>query len=34
VLQIVLPEDSPQAREAAASLQKLYNLDVRRDVVL
>ncbi|HTO97021.1 MAG TPA: DnaJ C-terminal domain-containing protein [Myxococcales bacterium] len=34
VLQIVLPEDSPKAREAAAALQKLYNLDVRRDLVL
>ncbi len=34
VLQIVLPEDSPQAREAAATLQKLYKFDVRRNVVL
>jgi len=34
VLQIVLPEDSPQSREAAAALQKLYKMDVRKDVVL
>ncbi|MGZ6124396.1 MAG: DnaJ C-terminal domain-containing protein [Myxococcales bacterium] len=34
VLQIVLPEDSPQAREAAAAMQKLYKSDVRRGVVL
>ncbi len=34
VLQIVLPEDSPQAREAAAEMQKLYKSDVRRNVVL
>ncbi len=34
VLQIVLPENSPQSREAAAALQKLYKMDVRRDVVL
>jgi molecular chaperone DnaJ len=34
VLQIVLPADSPQAREAAASLQGLYKSDVRKDVVL
>jgi molecular chaperone DnaJ len=34
VLQIVLPDDSPQAREAAAGLQKLYKTDVRKDVVL
>ena len=34
VLQIVLPDDSPQAREAAAALQKLYKSDVRKDVVL
>ena len=34
VLQIVLPEDSPKAREAAAALQKLYTVDVRRNVVL
>lgn len=34
VLEIVLPEDSPQAREAAATLQKLYKTDVRKDVVL
>jgi curved DNA-binding protein len=34
VLQIVLPEDSPQAREAAAALQKLYKRDVREGLVL
>ena len=34
VLQIVLPPDSPQAREAAAALQTLYKSDVRKDVVL
>ncbi|HET9752548.1 MAG TPA: DnaJ C-terminal domain-containing protein, partial [Myxococcales bacterium] len=34
VLQILLPPDSPQAREAAASLQALYKSDVRKDVVL
>jgi molecular chaperone DnaJ len=34
VLQIVLPEDSPKAREAAATLQKLFTVDVRRNVVL
>jgi molecular chaperone DnaJ len=34
VLEIVLPEDSPQAREATAALQKLYKTDVRKDVVL
>jgi curved DNA-binding protein len=34
VLQIVLPEDSPEAREAAAALQKLYKGDVRKNVVL
>jgi molecular chaperone DnaJ len=34
VLQVVLPSDSPQAREAAAALQKLYKIDVRKDVVL
>jgi len=34
VLQIVLPPDSPEAREAAASLQRLYKSEVRRDVVL
>jgi DnaJ-class molecular chaperone len=34
VLQIVLPDDSPQAREAAAAMQKLYKTDVRKDVVL
>jgi molecular chaperone DnaJ len=34
VLQIVLPSDSPQAREAAAVLQRLYKNDVRKDVVL
>jgi chaperone protein DnaJ len=34
VLQIVMPPDSPQAREAAALLQQLYKNDVRRDVVL
>ena len=34
VLQIVLPPDSPEAREAAAALQKLYKDDVRKDVVL
>ena len=34
VLQIVLPEDSPKAREGAAALQKLYTVDVRKDVVL
>jgi curved DNA-binding protein len=34
VLQIVLPPDSPQAREAVRTLAKLYPDDVRRDVVL
>jgi curved DNA-binding protein len=34
VLQIVLPPDSPQAREAVAELQKLYPDDVRRDLGL
>jgi DnaJ-class molecular chaperone len=34
VLQIVLPEDSPEARQAATALQKLYQGDVRKDVVL
>jgi molecular chaperone DnaJ len=34
VLQIVLPSDSAQAREAAAALQRLYKNDVRKDVVL
>jgi molecular chaperone DnaJ len=34
VLQIVLPPDSPEAREAAASLQRLYKSEVRKDVVL
>jgi curved DNA-binding protein len=34
VLQIVVPEDSPAAREAAAALQKLYKRDVRAGVVL
>ncbi|HMC33544.1 MAG TPA: DnaJ C-terminal domain-containing protein, partial [Myxococcales bacterium] len=34
VLQIVLPQDSPQAREAATLLQQLYKNDVRKDVVL
>ena len=34
VLQIVLPEDSAKAREAAATLQKLFTVDVRKDVVL
>ena len=34
VLQIVLPPDSPEAREAAAALQALYKSDVRKDVVL
>ena len=34
VLQIVLPNDSPQARDAAAALQRLYKTDVRRGVVL
>src|SRR5262249_15297672 len=34
VLQIVMPDDSPAAREAAAALQKLYKTDVRKDVVL
>ena len=34
VLQIVMPPDSPQAREAAVALQKLYKSDVRKDVVL
>jgi curved DNA-binding protein len=32
VLQIVLPPDSPQAREAVRALSKLYPHDVRRDV--
>jgi molecular chaperone DnaJ len=34
VLQIVLPPDSPEAREASETLQKLYKFDVRKDVVL
>ena len=34
VLQIVMPPDSPQAREASVALQKLYKSDVRKDVVL
>ena len=34
VLQIVLPPDSPEARQAADALQKLYKTDVRKDVVL
>ena len=34
VLQIDIPPDSPEARDAAASLQKLYKTDVRKDVVL
>jgi molecular chaperone DnaJ len=34
VLQIVLPPDSSAAREATATLQRLYKNDVRRDVVL
>jgi molecular chaperone DnaJ len=34
VLQIVMPPDSPQAREAAGALQELYKTDVRKDVVL
>jgi chaperone protein DnaJ len=34
VLQIVAPPDSPEAREAAASLQKLYKTDVRSGVTL
>ena len=34
VLQIVIPDDSPPAREAAAMLQRLYKTDVRKDVVL
>ena len=34
VLQVKLPPDSPEAREAAASMQKLYKSDVREDVVL
>jgi curved DNA-binding protein len=32
VLQIVLPPDSPQAREAVRALSRLYDHDVRRDV--
>jgi molecular chaperone DnaJ len=32
VLQIVLPPDSPQAREAVRALSTLYDHDVRRDV--
>jgi len=34
VLQIVLPGDSPEAREAVAALQKLYKRDVREGLVL
>jgi DnaJ-class molecular chaperone len=34
VLQIVLPPESPKAREAASELQKLYTGDVRRDLKL
>ncbi|MFL5409099.1 MAG: DnaJ C-terminal domain-containing protein [Myxococcales bacterium] len=32
VLQIILPPDSPQAREAVRALSRLYDQDVRRDV--
>ncbi|MFL5428385.1 MAG: DnaJ C-terminal domain-containing protein [Myxococcales bacterium] len=32
VLQIILPPDSPQAREAVRALSRLYDHDVRRDV--
>ena len=34
VLQIMLPADSPEARSAAESLQRLYKTDLRKDVVL
>jgi curved DNA-binding protein len=34
VLQIVLPPESPKAREAVSELQKLYPGDVRRDLKL
>jgi molecular chaperone DnaJ len=34
VLQIVLPPDSPEARAAAAALQKLYKTEVRQGLVL
>lgn len=34
VLQVVLPPDGPEAREAAAALQRLFKSDVRKDVVL
>jgi curved DNA-binding protein len=34
VLQIVLPPESPKAREAVSDLQKLYPGDVRRDLKL
>jgi len=34
VLLVTLPPDSPKAREAAATMQKLYTEDVRKDVVL
>jgi curved DNA-binding protein len=34
VLQIVLPPNSPQAKEAVRTLSKLYGDDVRRDVAL
>jgi molecular chaperone DnaJ len=34
VLQIVVPPDSPEARAAAAALEKLYGGDVRRNVAL
>ena len=34
MLLVVLPPDSPQARDAVGALQKLYKTDVRKDVVL
>jgi DnaJ-class molecular chaperone len=34
VLQVVLPDDSAEARAAARTLQDLYKRDVRRDLVL
>ena len=34
VLQVMLPEESPAAREAAGALQKLYTTDVRKDLLL
>jgi len=34
VLQIILPPDSPEARDAAATMQKLYKTDLRKDLVL